>query len=139
MVDRLTPAQRSALMARVRRADTGPERALRSELHRRGLRFFKHVKALPGSPDIVFSRARIVVFIDGDFWHGYRFPLWKAKLAPFWQDKIERNRLRDRRNFRRLRARGWTVIRVWEHQVRLDVAACADRICHAIQFPASRI
>ena len=134
MPDVMTPAQRSALMARIRGVDTGPERVLRSELHRRGLRFFKHVKTLPGRPDIVFPRAMVAVFVDGDFWHGYRFPRWKAKLAPFWQKKIEGNRIRDQRNFRKLRAEGWIVIRIWEHDVRLDVAACADRICQAIGF-----
>ncbi|MBN8214679.1 MAG: very short patch repair endonuclease [Xanthomonadales bacterium] len=134
MADVMTPAQRSALMSRIRGADTGPERILRSELHNRGFRFFKHVKTLPGRPDIVFPRVRVAVFIDGDFWHGYRFPRWKAKLSPFWREKIEGNRIRDQRNFRRLRAKGWTVIRIWEHDVRFDVDACADRICHIINM-----
>lgn len=136
MADVMTPAQRSALMARIKAADTGPERLLRSELHCRGLRFFKHVKTLPGRPDIVFPRAMVAVFIDGDFWHGYQFLRWKAKLPSFWQEKIEGNRLRDRRNHRRLRAHGWTVIRIWEHEVKLDVSACADRICNAIRMSA---
>ncbi|MBP3983597.1 very short patch repair endonuclease [Pseudoxanthomonas helianthi] len=131
MADVMTPAQRSALMARIRGVDTKPERVLRSELHRRGLRFFKHVKTLPGRPDIVFPRAMVVVFVDGDFWHGYQFHRWKAKLTPFWQEKIEGNRIRDRRNFRWLRTNGWTVIRIWEHEIKLDVTACADRVCCA--------
>ena len=54
---------------------------------------------LPGKPDFVFIKARVVVFVDGDFWHGWRYPLWKQKLSDYWQKKIERNRHRDRYNF----------------------------------------
>lgn len=128
MADRMTPAQRSALMAGIRGKDTKPELALRSALHRRSLRFRKHVKTLPGCPDIVFVSAKVVVFVDGDFWHGYRFPAWSHKLSPYWRDKIEGNRRRDRRNFRRLRAAGWTVVRVWEHDVTRNLDTCADRV-----------
>ena len=115
-------------MSRIRGKDTGPERRLRSVLHARGLRFRKHVRELPGTPDIVFTRARVVVFVDGDFWHGWRFPLWEHKLSPFWAEKIRRNRQRDRRNFAKLRRMGWKVIRVWEHQIEKDVDSVADRI-----------
>lgn len=129
----MTPAQRSAHMAKIRSVDTGPERALRSELHSRGYRFFKHSRALSGRPDIVFPRARVVVFVDGDFWHGYRFPQWRDKLKPYWQEKIARNRARDVRNFRRLRANGWTVLRIWEHELKRDLLICADRVAAAVE------
>lgn len=119
-------------MARVRSRDTGPERLVRSALHRRGLRFRKHLAELPGSPDVVFSAARVAVFIDGDFWHGYRFPVWKAALPRFWQQKIALNRARDTRNFRRLRGMGWTVIRVWQHASRNDIKSVVDRIARAV-------
>ena len=117
-MDNLTKAQRSHCMAQVRTADTDLERAVRTGLHRRGLRFRKHVRALPGRPDVVFGSARVVVFVDGDFWHGYRFPLWKHTLSEFWQHKIAVNRARDRRNFARLRSNGWRVIRIWQHDVK---------------------
>ena len=63
-------------------------------------------------------RRKIAVFIDGDFWHGYRYPQWSQKLpSAFWREKIERNRARDRRNFAKLRRHGWRVLRVWEHKL----------------------
>lgn len=105
-------------MSRVRNRDTDLERLVRSELHKRGYRFRKHVKELPGTPDIVFPRAKVAVFVDGDFWHGYRFPAWRYTIKEFWQNKIQINRDRDRRNFRRLRSMGWGVIRVWKHEIK---------------------
>jgi DNA mismatch endonuclease (patch repair protein) len=120
MADNLTPEQRSYCMSRVRSKDTGPEIRIRSDLHKLGLRFRKHVKSLPGSPDIVFARAMVAVFIDGDFWHGYRFPSWKHKLSTFWKEKITKNRKRDARSHRLLRRKGWKVVRVWEHQLKQD-------------------
>ncbi len=133
MVDNLTPVQRSQCMSRVRNRDTSLERMVRSELHRRGLRFRKHVRTLPGHPDVVFPRARVVVFVDGDFWHGYRFPRWQDKLTAFWQEKIGCNRRRDTTNFRRLRRQGWTVIRLWGHEVLEDVAQCATTVVAAVE------
>src|ERR1039458_2841086 len=118
MSDNLTPAQRSYCMSQVKNADTGIEKVLRSELHRRGRRFRKHVPNMPGKPDIVFIRKKVAVFVDGDFWHGYRFPLWRHKLSVFWQKKIENNRDRDRRTFRKLRLRGWLVLRLWQHEIK---------------------
>lgn len=105
---------------------------VRSGLHCRGLRFRKHVRTLPGNPDVVFSRARVAVFVDGDFWHGYRFPRWQDKLTVFWRNKIGHNRRRDRANFRRLRRQGWTVIRLWGHEVLRDVAQCVTRVEAAV-------
>ena len=123
MSDPLTVTQRSYCMSRVRGKDTKPEVLVRSALHGRSLRFRKHVKELPGRPDIVFARAKICVFIDGDFWHGYDFETWEDKLTPFWQKKIGDTIERDRRNFSALREMGWRVVRVWTHDVwkRFDV------------------
>jgi DNA mismatch endonuclease (patch repair protein) len=132
MPDRLSKEQRSALMGRVRRKDTAPELALRSALHRRGLRFRKNVKALPGSPDIVFAGRRTVVFVDGNFWHGHDFDSWKDRLQPFWRAKIERNIERDTGNVRDLEALGWRVIRVWEKDVKKSLDEVADRIAAAL-------
>lgn len=137
-VDRITPEQRSRLMARVKGADTLPERLLRSFLHRRGWRFRKNVRRLQGCPDIVFAQYRTVVFVDGDFWHGFRFDEWKANLPDYWQQKIEGNRLRDRQTTARLRREGWRVVRVWEHLVMRDVEAAAKRIeKHLTRVPVS--
>lgn len=132
MVDNLTAEQRKLCMSRVRGKDTSIERVVRSELHRLGLRFRKHVRSLPGRPDVVFRKARVAVFLDGDFWHGYRFPLWEDKLSEFWRAKIRKNRERDQRNFRLLRRRGWRVIRLWQHQVESDLDACVASIAAAV-------
>jgi DNA mismatch endonuclease (patch repair protein) len=128
MPDNLTSQQRRYCMSRVRGKDTGLERLVRSELHKEGYRFRKHLNSLPGKPDIVFSRQKVAVFIDGDFWHGYHFPTWKDSLSPFWQGKISKTRLRDQQNFRKLRKEGWIVIRIWQHQIKRDLGACIDRI-----------
>jgi DNA mismatch endonuclease (patch repair protein) len=75
----------------------------------------------------------VVVFVDGDYWHGWRFPTWKDKLPPYWKQKIEKNRQRDRRNFRRLRREGWLVIRIWEHELECDPELCINRIEEAVR------
>ncbi len=108
-----------------RKADTKHERFLRSELWRAGCRFRKNVKHLPGTPDIVFSRARIAIFCDGDFWHGRDWDSRRAKLErgsnpEYWVRKIERNMERDGENTRQLLAAGWTVIRIWESEILAD-------------------
>ncbi|MCY3019394.1 MAG: very short patch repair endonuclease [Planctomycetota bacterium] len=118
MVDFLSRSARRALMSRIKGKDTEPEKRLRSLLRRAGSSFRTNVASLPGKPDIVFFRMRVVVFVDGDFWHGYRYIRWKRKVTPYWRDKIETNMRRDRRNFARLRRCGWTVVRVWGHELR---------------------
>jgi len=116
-MDKFTPAVRSAIMRAGSGRDTRPERTVGSRLHRLGYRFRKHRRITPGSPDIEFPSERVAVFIDGDFWHGFRFAAWRGTLPDYWKRKIERNVKRDRRNFARLRRLGWCVIRVWEHDV----------------------
>ena len=117
-----------------RRTDTKPEVALRSALHRRGLRFRKDFPVRvegrrPIRPDIVFTRARVAVFVDGCFWHGcpscHRPP---SSNQEYWTRKVARNMARDRRNARVLRRDGWTVLRVWEHALRADPAKVLRRI-----------
>ncbi|MGL4463959.1 MAG: very short patch repair endonuclease [Planctomycetia bacterium] len=128
MVDNLTPEQRRRTMQAVKGRNTTLERTVSSALHRRGLRFRRNVPGLPGKPDFVFPGSRLVVFVHGDFWHGWRFPQWKAKLTPYWQEKIDRNRRRDRRNCARLRRAGWRVKTVWSHQVDKDLPGIVDVI-----------
>ena len=94
--------QRSYCMSRVKGKDTGLETRVRSELHRRGFRFRKHLRELPGKPDIAFTRARVAVFLDGDFWHGFGFETWQDTVSPFWQSKISKTIERDRKNHSRL-------------------------------------
>lgn len=109
------------------RRDTAPELALRRELHRRGLRYRVEVR-LPELPrrrmDIVFTRARLVVLVDGCFWHGCPVHATTARAnAPYWSAKLAANRARDRDTDERLAAAGWTVLRVWEHEDPVEVAA----------------
>jgi DNA mismatch endonuclease (patch repair protein) len=118
-----------AVMQGNRSTDTHPELALRSELHRRGNRFRKSVAPVKGlrcRADIVFTGARLAVFVDGCFWH--RCPdhgTSPRTNSDYWQAKLDRNVARDLRNNDALTASGWTVVRVWEHE---DVADAADRI-----------
>jgi len=133
VADNLTPEQRSYCMSRIKGKDTGIETSVRSELHRRGFRFRKHVKDLPGKPDVVFSNAKVVVFIDGDFWHGYRFPSWEHNVSDFWKKKISKNRKRDQRNHRMLKDMGWTVIRLWQHNLERDFEGSIEKIVSAVK------
>lgn len=124
----MSPEKRSAVMARIRGKDTGPERAVAEALLARGWEFETHARDLPGRPDILFRTPMVAVFVDGDFWHGWRFPVWRDKLSEAWEVKIEANRRRDARNFRKLRRSGWTVVRLWEHQVTRDLDGCIARV-----------
>lgn len=137
MADNLTQEQRSYCMSRVKGKNTGPEIRVRSELHKRGLRFRKHVKKLPGKPDVVFTKAKVAVFIDGDFWHGYRFPTWEHNVSDFWKIKISKNRERDAKNHRKLRQMGWTVIRVWQHDLERDFEGSIGKIVSALKKEAA--
>lgn len=112
--------------------DTTPEIALRSALHRQGLRFRKHRTPLHGfrcQADVVFPPEKVAVFVDGCFWHDCPEHGRRPKNnADWWRRKIERNVLRDRRNDEVLADAGWIVIRAWEHQAPADVAAAVSRI-----------
>lgn len=120
-----------------KKRDSRCELLLRKELYRRGLRYRIDVKTLPGRPDIVFRGARVVVFCDGDFWHGRNLDVRLAKLAAghnpeYWVEKICANVTRDRTNDQRLREEGWTVIRLWEKEILKDPSAAADSIVAAL-------
>lgn len=123
-----------ARLARQRTKDTVPELRLRSELHRRGLRFFVHRRLTKGArreADVVFPRAGVAVFIDGCFWHGCpEHASWPVNNADFWRDKIEGNRIRDAETDSLLKAEGWITVRVWEHE---SVQDAADRVEMAVR------
>ena len=118
-------------MSRIRSKDTGPERAVRSILHRMGYRFSLHRKNLPGRPDIVLPNYHTVVFVHGCYFH--RHPRCKMAYTPksrqeFWLKKFDENVARDKMVKRKLRALGWRVIVVWECQVLRDPLAVARRL-----------
>lgn len=127
MRDPVDPAT-SRRMATIKSRDTKTELLLRRRLWRLGLRYKVHVK-LPGKPDVCFPTERIVVFVDGDFWHGFNWRSLRPKLKnQFWIRKIRRNRERDREVDAALRKEGWSVVRLWEHQLKHTPDACAARI-----------
>jgi DNA mismatch endonuclease (patch repair protein) len=133
VVDVLTPEQPRLNMSRNRGRNTKPEVALRTALHKRGLRYRLHRRDLPGNPDLVFPSARVVVFVDGCFWHGC--PLHGAKPATnveFWEKKLAGNVRRDRKADTALAAAGWHVVRIWEHEIRSQAEAAADKVCAAV-------
>jgi len=130
----MTPEQRSRAMKRVKLKDGPLEKLVQRELRAKGLKFRRHIRELPGKPDIVFPKERVAVFVDGDFWHGWRLPAWEHKLSKFWRDKLRANRARDQRNFRRLRTNGWKVIRIWQHElVRENESRFLQRIQQALR------
>lgn len=116
-MDRLTPERRSWLMSRVAAKNTSAEMRVRRAVHAQGLRYRVHRRDLPGTPDIVFPRHGLVVFVHGCFWH--RHPGCKKATTPksrieFWRDKFDRTVERDRYAVTGLEALGWRVAVIWE-------------------------
>ena len=122
-----------------RRRDTGPELALRRELHGRGLRYrvdFAPVKGLRCKPDIVFTRAKLVVFVDGCFWHRCPHHATQPRAnGDWWREKLDANVRRDRRHDLALAAAGWRVLRVWEHEPTAVAAVRIHKELHELGAP----
>lgn len=120
---------RSAHLRGRRSRDTEPELLLRRALHAAGARFRLHRRLAPGCrPDLLLPRHRLAVFVDGDFWHGcpeHGPRAFSGPNAQLWRDKLERNRQRDDQATRLAHGQDWTVVRLWECQVRADPAAAA--------------
>lgn len=126
MADILTPIQRHSCMSRIRGKDTKPEIRVRKGLHRRGFRFRVQDRRLPGRPDITLPKYGVAIMVNGCFWHGHKGCRYatKPRTNPeFWETKIERNRHRDEVTTAHLEALGWTVITVWECELRGKAAA----------------
>ncbi|MFE7410075.1 very short patch repair endonuclease [Streptomyces laurentii] len=121
-----TTPETSARMSRQASHDTGVEKALRSALHRAGLRYRVHRRPLKGvrrEADIVFRPAKVAVFVDGCFWHGCpEHATWPKRNSQFWREKIEKNRARDANTDARLQEAGWLAVRVWEHESAAEAA-----------------
>ena len=132
MPDIFTPEKRSWVMSRIRSRDTKIERRTASLLRKNGLHYRRFPKTF-GSPDFVVERS-VLVFCDGDFWHGYRYGERKKPPKKFWRDKIERNMKRDRTVTRRLRADGWFVVRLWEHDIDRRPDVCVGRIMRTLRM-----
>ena len=118
--------------------DTRCEILLRSALWKLGLRYRVNVRSLPGRPDIVFPSRRVVVFCDGDFWHGREFSrrlkkLAKGHNAQYWTMKIRRNIERDHERTSELERAGWLVLRFWETDILRDPSGVADGAARVIK------
>ncbi len=126
-----TTAKRSEMMSKIRSKETKPEVAFRKMLWHNGIRYRKNVKKLPGSPDIVLGRHKLIVFIDGEFWHGFHWEQKKDKIKSnraFWIPKIERNMQRDRQNNKKLKEMGYTVLRFWANDIKKHPEICLQQV-----------
>lgn len=116
-------------MSRIRSQNTSLEASVFAYLRHERVYFQKHYKKAPGCPDIALPAKKRAVFIDGDFWHGWRFVQRKRSLpAVYWRSKIESNIRRDKLRRAKLRRMGWRVLRVWEHQLRKERLKTLQRI-----------
>jgi DNA mismatch endonuclease, patch repair protein len=120
MTDIISNKERSAVMSKIRSANTKPELLVRKFLCDNGFRYRKNLKTLPGTPDIVIRKCRTVVMVNGCFWHGHegckKFSMPKTRVE-FWSGKIERNRQRDVEAIEKLQRLGWDVVVIWECQL----------------------
>lgn len=125
--------KRSAIMSRIRGAHTAPERVLRHTLWARGIRYRIQRRVGRSKPDLVFVGAKVAVFVDGCFWHGCPIHYVRPRSREtFWARKLLENVHRDRRQTLQLEDDGWTVVRLWEHEILADPEAAADLVCEVL-------
>lgn len=123
-------------MSRIKGRNTGPELRLRSLLHLAGLRFRLHAKQLPGCPDVVLPKHRTAIFVHGCFWHrhpGCRNATVPSTRREFWQGKFDDNVRRDVRNQAALDAAGWTVLVIWECELKADAEGIVRRLADKLR------
>ena len=123
MADNHSKEVRSMNMSRIRSTNSKPEEIVRKYLFSKGFRYRKNVKKLPGCPDIVLSKYKTVIFVNGCFWHKHDCPrfVWPSSNQEYWKPKILRNVERDKNNCRELSSMGWTVITIWECELKKKV------------------
>ena len=127
MTDIFTPEKRSWVMSRIRGTNTKIDLKMKDMLNDTRYKFEMYPK-IYSNPDFIHKRKKIVIFCDGDFWHGYKYDKKKKPAKKFWRDKIENNMRRDQRYTRRLRSDGWSVLRFWEHDIEKNPDRCLRRI-----------
>lgn len=135
MADVFTASKRSDIMRRIKsKGNRSTELRLANLLRKAGVTGWRRHPAIKGNPDFVFSNYRVIVFVDGDFWHGNPRTFKPPKTNTFfWEEKIRYNRANDKRVTRHLRRKGWSVIRIWESALRKHPEACLARVRRAIQ------
>jgi len=126
MADIFTPEKRSWVMSRIRGKNTKIEENMKEILKENKLKFVQHPKIF-GNPDFLVGD-RTAIFCDGDFWHGHDFENKKKPSKKFWKDKIQRNMKRDKTVSRKLRRKGYSVLRFWEHDIEKRPYVCLNRI-----------
>lgn len=120
-------------MAAVRGKNTRPEMMLRKGLYAAGIRGWRcHYRRAPGTPDVAWPRRRVALFVDGAFWHGHPSRHKPGRSGSYWDEKIAGNVERDRRVDAQLGAAGWTVLRIWDFEVRKDLAGVVARVVAAL-------
>lgn len=127
----ITDSERSELMAKIKSKDTKPELLLRKALWNRGIRYRINSKSLPGKPDLSIKKYKIVIFVDGEFWHGYNWKNKKQKINSnrrYWIKKIEGNIARDKKINEYYLKNKWKVFRFWGHQLFIELDKCVDEI-----------
>jgi DNA mismatch endonuclease (patch repair protein) len=130
-MDIFSKKRRSEIMSKIRSKNTRPEKILRSLLHKKGLRFRIHEKNLPGKPDIVFSKKKIVIFVHGCFWHchkGCREGRIPSSNSLFWKNKFEKTIKRDKSNVVLLVKEGWKVLIIWECEIEIEAERSVNYI-----------
>lgn len=126
MTDIFSAEKRSWIMSRIRSKNTGIEKKTKRMLRSHRIRFRQHPKTY-GSPDFLVGE-RTLIFCDGDFWHGFQYEKKKKPSKLFWRNKIEGNMRRDGRISRKLRRDGYSVIRLWEHDIKNRPDFCLNKI-----------
>ena len=130
MADVFSKKKRSWIMSRIRSKNTSIDIMMREMLSDARLKFVMYPD-LYGKPDFQVGK-KILVFCDGDFWHGYRYAEKKRPAKKYWREKIERNMQRDRKVSRKLRRDGWSVLRIWEHDIKKKPETCTRKIMRKV-------
>lgn len=118
MADIFSRKKRSEIMSKIRGKNTKPELLAEKLMKENKLLRFERGDKIEGKPDFIFKRKKVAVFIDGGFWHGKDFTKIKGKLPAFWKKKISGNVARDKNVNKKLKSKGWTVLRVWDSQIK---------------------
>ncbi|GHV63959.1 very short patch repair endonuclease [Spirochaetia bacterium] len=133
-MDVLNKEQRHYNMSQIRSGNTKPEIIVRKYLWKNGFRYRLHRKDLPGKPDIVLSKYQTVIFVNGCFWHMHKCKnfFMPATNTDFWREKLSANKLRDKKNYQKLKKMGWHVITIWECRLNSKKEQLLQKICNEL-------
>jgi DNA mismatch endonuclease (patch repair protein) len=128
-MDVFSKKKRSEIMSKIHSEDTAIEKIIFKELRRRKIYFQKHYRRATGNPDIALPIKKKIIFIDGDFWHGYKYIAQKQRLPKkYWIKKIADNIKRDRKTRAKLKREGWKILRIWEHEIKKDYRKAIEKV-----------